>query len=347
MQSTPAAVSAAETTRTIDVAFDHRLTSHMSAGMALYVRKLAELLPRVAPDLQLAFVGTGDNFDFAEQAGLPLAIALRRPRLVHLPTPFVPLAVPAPAVLTIHDLIDLHFPQYGKRKVGPYYRFVVGPMARRARAVITDDEATAADLERFLRVDPKRIRIIPLGVDLPEPAPAAPSGTPYFFYAGNHRGHKNLATLVRAWAALPAGVAADLVLTGPADVPDFANVARERGRLIFTGELDDAQLLARYRGARAYVHPALREGFGLPMLEAMRSGVPVVAARSALPRVLAPYATAFEPLDWAALRDVLAAVLADPERFAVRARTAQAATRELTWERTARATAAVYRELLG
>jgi len=347
VQSAPAPVSAAGAARRIDVAFDRRLTSHMSAGMALYVRKLADLLPRVAPDLRLAFVGAGDNFDLAEQAGLPLAIARRRPRLVHLPTPFVPLAVPAPAVLTIHDLIDLHFPQFGKRKVGPYYRYVVGPVARRARAVITDDDATAADLERFLGVDPKRIRIVPLGVDLPAAPPPALPGPPYFFYAGNHRGHKNLATLVRAWASLPANVAADLVLTGPADVPAFAHVTRERGRLIFTGELDDAQLLARYRGARAYVHPALREGFGLPMLEAMRSGVPVLAARSALPRVLAPHATAFEPLDWSALRDVLAAVLADPEPFAARARAAQAATRELTWERTARATAAVYRELLG
>ncbi len=320
----------------------------MSAGMTLYVRKLWELLPRAAPDLRFAFIGRGDNFDLAEQLGLPLSIARRRPRLVHLPSPFVPLVVPAPFILTIHDLIDLHYPQFGKRKVGPYYRLGVGPVARRARAVITDDVMTAADIERFLGVDPARIRIVALGVDLPAgTARARAEGAPYFLYAGNHRGHKNLATLVRAWSMLPPTLEVDLLLTGDDDVgAAFAGLGRERGRLIFTGAVTEAELGALYRGARAYVHPALREGFGLPMLEAMRWGVPVIAARSALPRVLAPHALAFEPEDAPALRDLLLRALDQPADLAALARAAQAATGELTWGRTACATAAVYREFL-
>ena len=336
--------------RPVDVAFDRRVTSHMSAGMTLYVRKLIELLPRVAPDLRVAFVGSGDNFDVAEQAGLPLAIARCRPRLVHIPSPFVPFVVPAPFVLTIHDLIDLHYPEFGKRKVGPYYRFGVAPVARRARAVITDDRLTADDLERFLGVDPTRIRIVPLGVDgplLPGAPPPGATAAPYFLYVGNHRGHKNLVTLVRAWAALPEALTVDLRLTGSDDVGTaFAGSARANGRLIFTGALDPTELAAAYRGACAYVHPALREGFGLPMLEAMRAGVPVIAAQTALPSVLAPYALPFAAHDVGALRDLLLAALEEPARFAAIARSAQAATQELSWERTARATAAVYREFL-
>ena len=331
----------------VDVALDGRLTTHMSAGMALYVRKLIEWLPRIAPDLRFAFVGTGDNFDLREQVGLPLALARSRARLAHLPSPFVPALVPVPFVVTIHDLIDLHYPQFGKRKVGPYYRYGVGPVVRRARAVITDDEATAADLQAFLDVDPARIRIIPLGVDLPTRIPAVSlPANPYFLYVGNRRGHKNLETLVQAWATLAEARPVDLVLTGEADrAPVLAASERLRGRLRFTGPLGDAELVAWYRSASAYVHPALREGFGLPMLEAMRAGVPVIAARSALPRVLAPYAFAFEALDIAALGALLARALDEPQ-FATLASAAQAATAKFTWERTIRQTVAVYREFL-
>lgn len=331
----------------VDVAFDHRLTSHMSAGMQLYVRKLVETLPRVAPDLNFAFTGDGDNFDAREQFGLPLAIVRLRPRLVHVPTPFVPFVVPARYVLTIHDLIDLHYPQFGKRKVGPYYRWVVGPVARRARAVITDDRATVPDLERFLGVDAARVRVIPLGVDLALPPATVATARPYFLYVGNHRPHKNLTTLVRAWSMLPESQAADLYLTGTApDESVFGTAGRVNGALVFVGEPGDAELAGLYRAARAYVHPALREGFGLPMLEAMRAGAPVIAARTALPEVLAPYAYAFETTDVRALCALLLRALVEPDGFARAAASAQAATAELTWERTARATVAIYRECL-
>jgi len=319
----------------------------MSAGMSLYVGKLDELLPQVAPDLKLARIGRGDNFDLAEQLELPLTIARRRPRLVHLPGPFVPLIVPAPFVVTIHDLIDLHYPEFGKRKVGPYYRYAVGPVVRRARAVITDDDATAADLERFLGVDPARIRIVPLGVDLP-PADGvgASAAIPYFLYVGNQRGHKNLLTLVRAWAALPSDCAADLILAGSADLGTFAGYTRPCGKLVFTGCVSDSALVALYRGACAYVHPAWREGFGLPMLEAMRCATPVIAARTALPRILAPHAFTFAPDDVDELSALLRRALSEPATFAAAAVAAGRATRELTWARTARATAAIYREFL-
>ncbi|MBV9438603.1 MAG: glycosyltransferase, partial [Candidatus Eremiobacteraeota bacterium] len=145
-----------------DVALDVRETSHTSAGMRAYVRALRRLLPRVAPDLSIAELGGGDNFDLAEQVGIPLTLARLRPRLVHFPTPFVPRIVPAPHVVTVHDLIDLEFPQYAKRKVGPYWHYVVGPVVRAARAVITDDDATVALLERYLGVARDRVRVVPL-----------------------------------------------------------------------------------------------------------------------------------------------------------------------------------------
>jgi glycosyltransferase involved in cell wall biosynthesis len=330
-----------------DIALDRRITSHMSAGMRTYVQQLETQLPRVAPDLQIAYYGAGDNFDLWEQVTFPLALAKTRPKLAHIPSPFVPLLMPVPYVVTIHDLIDLHYPQFGKRRVGPYYRLIVGPVARRARAVITDDEMTVDDLENFLGVDPKCIRVIPLGVDAPESLPEPfMHPRPYFLYVGNHRPHKNLATLMAAWSSLPERCVADLFLTGDrGDAPDELP-ERSGGTVTFIGAVTDAQLVAYYRGAAAYVHPALREGFGLPLLEAMRAGAPVIAAHGALPRVLAPHAFGFEAFDVDELRELLMQALAEPDLFARGAKAAQAATAAFTWEATARATAGVYREFL-
>jgi len=328
------------------IALDVRETSHTSAGMLAYVRALRRLLPRVAPDLRISEVGGGDNFDLAEQVGLPLRLARLRPGLVHFPTPFVPRVVPAPYVVTVHDVIDLEFPQYAKRKVGPYWRHVVGPVLRRARAVITDDDATVGLLERYLRVDPVRVRVIPLGVDAPDPLPPpVAGGRPYFFYAGNHRPHKDLATLVAAWASLPDRYAIDLVLTGDEE-PSLRAVRHACGELAFAGAIGEEELWRLHQGALAYVHPALREGFGLPLLEAVRAGTPVIAAETATPAVLKPYVHRYDPHDIVALRSLLLRAVEQPEVFARDAVSARAATVALTWERTVRATADLYRELL-
>jgi glycosyltransferase involved in cell wall biosynthesis len=329
-----------------DVALDVRETSHTSAGMLAYVRALRRLLPRVAPDLRLAEVGAGDNFDLAEQVGLPFALLRLRARLAHFPTPYVPRIVPVPYVVTVHDLIDLEFPQYAKRKVPAYWRYVVSPVLRGAHAVITDDDATVPLLARYAGVDPARVRVIPLGIDVPDPLPAPlVRPRPYLLYAGNHRPHKDLATLVAAWASLPAGDAVDLVLTGD-DEPSLRGVRHPRGELAFTGDCSRDEIWRLHRGALAYVHPALREGFGLPLLEALQAGTPVVAAEPAVPSVLAPYVHRYPAGDVAALRALLVRVLEQPDAFASETQLARTRTAHLTWERTVRATADVYRELL-
>ena len=328
------------------LALDVRETSHTSAGMLAYVRALRRLLPRVAPDLRVAEVGGGDNFDFAEQVALPLRLARLRPRLTHFPTPYVPRFVPGAYVVTVHDLIDLEFPQYAKRKVGPYWRHVVGPVLRGARAVITDDDATVELLERYVRVDPARVRVIPLGVDAPEPLPEPLVGErPYLFYAGNHRPHKDLATLVAAWASLPDRDAVDLVLTGDEE-PALRRYRHAQGELAFAGVVDERDLWRLYRGAAAYVHPALREGFGLPVLEALRAGTPVIAAETATATVLKPYVHRYAPHDVVALRALLQRAVEEPGTFGPDAARGRAETAAFTWERTVRATAALYRELL-
>ena len=327
----------------IDVAIDARITSHMSAGMVQYVRELIARLPRVANDLRFTTFGAGDNFDAEEQIAMPLQIMRMRPRLVHFPSPYAPLAVPAPYVVTIHDLIDLHYPQWAKPRARFYYRRAVRRTARGARCVITDDPATARDLGSFYGIASERIAVIPLGVDVGD-VQSMRREVPYAIYAGNRRPHKDLATIVEAWSRVDPSLTVDLALTGAED-PQLRTRERAHGRLLFLGELQHADVLRWIAGASVLVHAALREGFGLPLLEAVRLGTPVVAAESAIPEPLRGHVRSFTTGDATALAHGIEAALRGEQRdSALRAREA---TATLTWDRCAALTADVYRRLLG
>jgi glycosyltransferase involved in cell wall biosynthesis len=332
----------------IDVAVDARVTRRMSLGVRAYVRELLERLPHAAPDLRIASVGHGENFGLREQFGLPREIARSGAKMAHFPTTYAPLLRRRPYALTVHDLIHLRFPQLFGPATALHYRLVGGPLARGAARLLVGDERTVADCQRFLGVDPERCRVVPLGYDpaVLETGPPLVVDTPYFFYAGNHKPHKNLATLYAAWAALPSGVAIDLRITGRPDPQVARHFARTNGRVIFTGYLDSARLREHYRAALAYVHPALVEGFGIPMLEAAVVGTPVVASTGAISTVVAPFASTFAAADIDALAALLGDLVRDPAPYRARAAEGSATLRAYTWDRFAAGTAAVYREVI-
>jgi glycosyltransferase involved in cell wall biosynthesis len=332
----------------IDVALDARITPRMSAGVSAYVRALLDGVPRVAPDIRLHAVGRGRNFGLDEQVALPAEIDRLKPALTHYPTIYAPLRRRRPYVAMVHDLIHLQFPQYFGPATAVFYRLVAAPMLRAAALLLMSDERTAAACETLLGVPRERCRIVPLGYDPAQFAAAEtpPSRAPFILYAGNHRPHKNLAVLYEAWSGLPETVRLDLVITGPDDAAARARYRRAGGELRFAGVLGTADLTAAYRAASVYVHPALAEGFGLPMLEATVSGTPVIASATALPSILAPYCTTFSPHDAVALRAALTDLAANPAPYRRRAAEGCAAMRAYTWDRFAAATAAVYREVV-
>jgi glycosyltransferase involved in cell wall biosynthesis len=334
------------------IGLDARLTRQLSVGMKAYVTQLAARLPTVAPEYTYVAFSAGGNFGWDEQVRLPLAMRAARLDLVHFLSPYVPLAAPVRSIVTIHDLIHLRFPEYFKAKVGPYYQTVVRLACARAKRIITDDERTVDDLARFLRVDPAKVRVIPLGVGEEflrsgESSDAFVGQRPYFLYVGNHRKHKDLPTLFDAWSALGENRAVDLYVTGP---DDFGGELQKRQtasrRIVALGDVANEQLAAYYAGALALVAPALREGFGLPMLEAMAAGCAVVACEDAVPRILEPSSITFAAGNAGQLTARLEELLADEglrERFVKLGREVAEA---LTWDRCANATADVYREVL-
>ncbi len=343
------------------VGIDARLTRQMSVGMQRYVRELAQRLPQVAPELEFIVYGSGGNFGWNEQVTLPRWIARSRVDLVHFLSQYTPLFVPARSIVTIHDLIHLRFPEQFKMKVGPYYRFVVRRACARAVRVITDDERTVEDLRRFLAVDPKKVRVIPLGVDAPViPSPSTPpplgatlstgstsAASPYFLYVGNHRRHKNLQTLLDAWSALPERYRVDLCLTGGDDFGGALERASRFGRQARAlGELSADDLARYYSRALALVHPSLCEGFGLPLLEAMAAGTPVVVSEQAVPRALEPASLTFPAPDASALTERLVRILEDQGLRERLVNEGKMLAQALSWDRCARSTADVYREVL-
>jgi glycosyltransferase involved in cell wall biosynthesis len=321
----------------------------MSVGMQQYVRELSARLPRVAPEHEYVRYARGGNFGWSEQIALPLWVARSGAQLVHFMSVYTPLLCPARSVVTIHDLIHLRFPEQFKKSVGPYYRTVVRRACARAARVITDDDRTVEDLAHYLAVDPAKVRVIPLGV-APRPASVRQlpqSARPYLLYVGNHRPHKSIETLLDAWHALPQDYDVDLLLTGPDDFSGaLQRASTSRRTATALGDLSDEELTERYQRATALVHPALREGFGLPMLEAMAMGTPVVACETAVPRVLQPAVLTFAPRDVGMLSSRLVEILHDAavrERLVERGR---AIAGGLSWDHCARRTADVYDEAL-
>ncbi len=331
------------------IGLDARLTRQLSAGMKTYACELAARLPHVAPEYVYVPFTEGGNFGWSEQFGLPLAMRRAKLDVVHFLSQYVPMLLPSRFVVTIHDLIHLRFPQYFKSKVRPYYGTVVRRACARATRVITDDDRTVDDLAAFLAVKPAKVRVIPLGVGEIFRRPVVPyrGPRPYLLYVGNHRRHKDLPTLFDAWTSLSDAWQVDLYLTGP---DDFGGELQRHGgaarAIIALGDVTTERLATYYAGATALVQPALREGFGLPILEAMAVGCPVVACENAVPGPLASAAITFAPQDAGGLRTVLEALLGDQGlRLGAIEKGFQAA-RNLTWERCARATADVYREIL-
>jgi glycosyltransferase involved in cell wall biosynthesis len=331
------------------VGLDARLTRQLSVGMKTYARELVARLPRVAPEFTFVPFARGGNFGWDEQVRLPLAIARSRVELVHFLSQYAPAVVPARFIVTIHDLIHLHFPAHFKSKVRPYYETFVRWTCSRAARVITDDERTVEDLVSFLGTRRSKIRVVPLGVGETFSHGVAPhvAPRPYLLYVGNHRRHKDLATLFTAWSSLPPDLKVDLYVTGPDDFGGELERRSDPTRAIFAlGEIRSDELASYYAGARALVHPSLREGFGLPMLEAMATGCPVLACEDSLPRVLEPAALSFKARDVDGLRTLLEQILTDQGTRERSVNLGREAAGRLSWDRCARATADVYREVL-
>jgi glycosyltransferase involved in cell wall biosynthesis len=266
--------------------------------------------------------------------GLPRLLRRLHPRLAHFQH-VVPPRCPCPAIVTVHDLSFERHPELMGRRDRFVFRTMVPRSVRRAARVLAVSEWTKRDLIEQYGIADEKIVVTPNGVD-PAFAPGDGTHDGYALYVGAIQARKD--PLAALEAATQVGL--PLVAAGPEKEPSLAQELRRRGADV-RGWVSQPELAQLYRGAAALVLPSRFEGFGIPVLEAMASGTPVVVSDDAALREVGGPAVAYSSP--ATVGDTLAGVLADRDRY-VRAGLERA--RLFTWEEAARLTADVYRRVL-
>ncbi len=307
------------------------------------------------------------NYSVAEQLKIPLALRRERVDLFHAPHYVLPPLAARPSVVTIHDCIHLMFPQYlPSRLAFAYARASITLAARRATRVLTVSESSKRDILKFVDVPPEKIDVIynayderfavePREEDVVRIRERYQLHDAFVLYAGNVKPHKNLGRLIEAFQLVRSrGLDhLKLVLIGD-DISKYAALRRAVHQhqlhkyVRFLGYVPEETLAVMYRLAGVFVFPSLYEGFGLPPLEAMASGTPVVTSNvSSLPEVAGDAALLVDPYDPEAIAGGILKVLTDAGVRRELRQKGLARAREFSWEASVRRVREIYQQVAG
>ena len=307
-----------------------------------------------------------------EQVAFPRACARLGANVAHVPYWAPPIRSSIPTVVTIHDLIPLLLREYRGGPLVRLYTALVSMTAPNSALVLTDSEASKRDIVAHLGLPAERARVVYLAADgryTPDPSlfPGEKPGFAektwfqerYVLYLGGFDVRKNVTTVLQTyrWAGPAIGEECPLVIAGrlperdTSFTPDPRRLAREQGideRFVrFIGFVDEADKPALYRGAVAFIFPSRYEGFGLPPLEALACGTPVVGSDAAsIPEVVGNAGVLLPPDDAEGMASALIQLATDDTFRAELSRRALAQAARFSWERTARETLAAYQDVV-
>jgi glycosyltransferase involved in cell wall biosynthesis len=281
--------------------------------------------------------------------------------VVHSTGPAIPPPGGAALVVTVHDLAPIRFADRYPRRARALYKRAAVITASEAARVICPSRSTALDVEEFYGVERERIRVVPHGVDMADLGVHDAEqlwarrglSEPYVLWVGTQEQRKNVVAVLDAFARIaPRHPRLSLVLHGPNGWlgDEVGEGVRHRGMhgrtIVSEGSLPRSELAALYTRASAFVYPSLYEGFGLPVLEAMACGTPVVTSNiSALPETAGDAALLVDPLDEEALAEAIERIIEDPTLADDLCRRGQKRAAGFTWADVARKTWAVYEEV--
>jgi glycosyltransferase involved in cell wall biosynthesis len=325
----------------------------------------AAFVRELGPNFE-AIVERAGNYSLLEQITVPFALRRARIDLFHAPHYVVSPLTSCPTVVTIHDCIHLRFPQYlPNRAAHLYARAMMTQAARRARRILTVSHASKEDILRYLKVPASKIEVIYNALDERLATPPTDEAITrvrerfqlrpsFILYAGNIKPHKNVDRLIEAFAILRRKRGDDLKLLIIGDeISKYPNLRRLvhtsqlHQHVRFLGFVPDATLAVLYRLAAAFVFPSLYEGFGLPPLEAMASGTPVITSNvSSLPEVVDDAALLIDPMNPGAIAEAMRRVLEDPVLRADLIRRGCDRVKAFSWQRSVARVREVYREIL-
>ena len=360
-------------------------------GSGQYTRQLVAHLRRLAPDVALTLVypqlpdgpppeGVPDGVGVVvvplrpghlgkvlfEQRGFPAACRQLGATLAHVPYFGPPLRSPAPLVVTVHDLTTLLVPEYRRRRGARLYNALVSAAARGANHVLTDSQASKADILTHLGIADGDVTVVYLGVGPEYNARAGNSLVDlavrrkydlpdfYVLYLGGYELHKNVVTLLHAYTyvAQALGEEYPLLLAGrkpegeTAVYPDYDGIIARAGLgkyVRWIGYVDEADKPVLYRNAEVFVFPSRHEGFGLPPLEAMACGTPVVTSDSgSLPEIIGAAGFAINPDDPRHMAGAIISLVMEEQLAADLRQQGPKQAAKFTWENTAIETLAVY-----
>ena len=354
-------------------------------GIGTYIRNLLRQLARIDHDTEyILLCGEADmgvaaqlgpnfrgvlepspNYSIREQIHVPWVLRRERPDLYHAPHYVLPASVSCNSVVTIHDCIHLMFPQYlPNRAAYAYARAQMWTAAHRSDCILTVSDASKRDILHLFNIPPEKIVVVYNAIDahfsVTPPADAVGRvreryqlNHRFVLYVGNIKPHKNLVRLIEAFNELRTGELEDLKLLIIGDeiskLPALRRAVHRHKlhkHVRFLGYVPDDQLAVLYRLAAVFVFPSLYEGFGLPPLEAMASGTPVVVSNvSSLPEVVGDAAVLVDPHDVGSIVDGLRLVLTDPARAEEMRRKGLERAREFSWERSVARTLEVYKRV--
>ncbi|MBU0668384.1 glycosyltransferase family 4 protein [Patescibacteria group bacterium] len=289
--------------------------------------------------------------------------------LMHFTHFNAPILYKKPSIVTIHDLTLSFYP--GKKMTSFLHRMgyhiVIKNAVKNAKKIISVSENTKRDLQKLMHIPSEKIEVIYEGVDsnfrpiTDETYAMAIKeklkiDKPYLLYTGVWRSHKNLKNLINAFSILKEEYDYDgyLVITGrkdPVYAPDILSQTYSlelHGDIIFTGMVDEMELIALYGGAQVYVFPSLYEGFGLSPLEAMQCGVPVAASRSScIPEVCGEQsALYFNPNDPANMAETIYSIISDSDLRARLIQSGLARVKNFSWQKMTEETLTLYNQTL-
>ncbi len=366
-----------------------RQAGYRMAGIHGYIQQLVHHLPKADARLHVTvFTGQGrvgqqeasDALDWRisrwpterpwvrvawEQLAQPWALRRAGVHLLHATAFVSPWLALVPAVITVHDLSFLRFPERFRPANRLYLSTLTRLSCRRARRVIAVSRATADETVRLLSVPPERVDVVPHGVDHARFRPIPPNqvaafrqerGLPerFVLFLGTLEPRKNLKRLIEAFAHT--GMARQgikLVIAGGKGWyyhEIFERVAELdlEDAVYFSGFVPDAELPLWYNAATVFVYPSSYEGFGMPLLEAMACGTAVIGSdASCMPEVVGDAGLLVPPHDVVGLADSLGRLMADANLRADLGQRGRARAATYTWEATAAATVASYRRALG
>ncbi|HEY8019869.1 MAG TPA: glycosyltransferase family 1 protein [Thermoanaerobaculia bacterium] len=356
-------------------------------GIGTYVRNLVRALARVdAENRYVLLVRPADKealpplpenfrtviesspvYSPRELVALSWRLFRLRLDLYHATHYVLPAVVPSRVVVTIHDIIHLLYPEFLPSGLAFLYaqRMIHRSLTRGDR-IIAVSQNTKNDLMEYFDVDGKKIQVVYNGVEerfrarLPEEEidrrlAAAGIARPYLLFVGNPKPHKNLDNVVQAYARARRMAQFDVPLVCVGAKSGADSKIRQRAqylgladRVHLLGHVADELLPAIYQGATLFLYPTLYEGFGLPVVEAMASGVAVITSNtSALKEIAEGYAHLVDPLDVDGMAKAIANAMSDGDRRAALAKLGQRRAEDFRWEETAKKTLEIYRAALG